>query len=81
MELNYKSNHDFAVSIYANNQSVQQAVIFLRRKTTWNKVYIELGSVFASLASSQNFNIAISFEKRTSEASILLVDNVKLIRF
>lgn len=81
MELNFKSTHDIAISVYANNQSVQQAVIFLRGRSTWSKVYIELGSVFATLASSQNFNIAISTEKPIGETSRLVVDNVKLLRF
>ena len=81
LELDYKSTHDFAISIYANDQTVQTRVVFFKSQTEWTKVYVRLNDVIATLANAFNYNIAIGYIKAQGETSQLLVDNVKLLHF
>lgn len=81
MELDYKSTHDFIISIYANNQSFQSRIVFFKARPDRTKVYISLGSTFASLASSANFSLAIGYVKPEGGTGQLVVDNVKLLHF
>ncbi len=81
MEMNYKATHDFAVSIYVENQLTQYSVINFRPTSEWNKVYIDFSKVFSTLFDASNYNIAIGMSKSSSENAELLIDNVKLMHF
>lgn len=81
LEMNYKCTHDVVISIYANNRKVQLPVLNLRPKASWNKVYVNLGSVFSTLAQMSNFNLAIGYQKPLGEKGALYIDNVKLLHF
>lgn len=81
MEFDYKSDKDLAVSIYANNQSFNSRIVFLRSNSEWTKIYIELGPVFSTLSTANNYNLAMGFVKPKGEESTFLIDNVKLAHF
>lgn len=81
LEMDYKSTHNFAVSILTNGQSLQQSIVFFRPRATYGKVYIELASVFSSLSGAINYNIGIGLTKQKGEIGKLYIDNVKLVRF
>jgi len=78
LEMNYKSTHLFAISIYANNQTSQNRVVFLRPSTEWKKAYIEIGEIFSLISAANNYTIAIGFTKSKGEEAKLLIDNVNL---
>lgn len=81
MELNYRSTHNFAISLYVNNQSQQFSVVNFRASTEWNKVYVEFSDAFSNLFSANNFSIAIGIAKPLNDNSELLLDNIKLINY
>jgi len=81
MELNYRSTHDFAISIYTNNRSQQFSVVNFRASSDWNKVYVEFSTIFATLFSASNYNIAIGLQKPSGDNAELYLDNVKLINY
>jgi len=81
LELDFKSTHTFLISIYTNNRSDQNTIVFLRPQTGWTKVYVELGSIFSAFATAFDFNIAIGYVKDQGEVGRLLLDNVKLVHF
>lgn len=81
MELDYKSTHDFAISIYAENRTRQFSVVNFRATNDWSKVYIDFSKVFSTLFDATDFNIAIGMVKPNSENAELLLDNIKLINF
>jgi hypothetical protein len=81
MELNYKSTHDFSISLYTDNRSRQFSVVNFRASAGWNKAYVEFSNVFSSLFSSSNFNIAVGLRKPINENTALYLDNFKLINY
>ncbi len=81
LEFDYKSTHDFALSVYTNGQAAQTTIVFFRSRSIYTKVYVELGPVFSTLSSAINYNLAIGYQKPKGEIGKLLVDNVKLVRF
>jgi hypothetical protein len=90
VELNYKNNQPFFFNIVIKLQDgqVQKIPRFQFRETIddngnlfWNKIYLEIGSVLNEVAQLQSFEICFEVGKDESVAnSIVLIDNVKLIR-
>ena len=83
LEMDYKSTHLFAITVFINGTSVanQQSVVSFNPRATYGKVYIELTDVFSTLAGAVNYTIGIGFPKPTGETAQLYIDNVKLVRF
>lgn len=81
LEMDYKTTHDIAVSIYTNNRDQQFSVVNFRPTDGWNKVYIDFSRVFSTLFNASNYNIAIGMVKPVDENAELLIDNLKLIHF
>jgi len=81
LELDYKSTHDFAISIYANNRSQQFSVVNFRASSDWNKGYVEFSNVFSTLFNAANYNIAFGLLKSKNDNAELYIDNMKLINY
>ena len=83
MEMDYKSTHQFAITVFVNNTSVgnQQSIVSFNPRATYGKVYIELNEVFSTLSGAINYTLAIGFPKQKGETAQFYIDNVKLIRF
>jgi hypothetical protein len=83
LEMDYKSTHQFGVSIFYNETSTQtqEAITIFNPRATYGKVYIELGTVFSTLSGAFNYTLAIGFPKAKGETAQFYIDNVKLIRF
>ncbi len=81
MEFDYQSDLDIALSVYANGQTFNTSIVFLRSQNNWTKVYIELGPVFSTLSAARDYNLAIGFVKEKGAESTFLIDNVKLAHF
>jgi hypothetical protein len=83
LEMDYKSTHRFAISVFTNGTSVsnQNSIVFFNPRTTYGKVYIELASVFSSLSGARNYTLAFGFPKQVGEVAQFHLDNVKLVRF
>ena len=83
MEMDYKSTHQFAITVFVNGTSVgnQQSIVSFNPRVTYGKVYIELTEVFSTLSGAINYTLAIGFPKQKGETAQFYIDNVKLIRF
>ncbi len=83
MEMDYKSTHQFAITVFVNGTSVgnQQSIVSFNPRATYGKVYIELNEVFSTLSGAINYTLAIGFPKQKGETAQFYIDNVKLIRF
>lgn len=83
LELEYKSTHRFAVSIFTNGTDItrQEAISFFNERATYGKIYVELGSVFSTLSGAVNYTLALGFPKPTGEIGQFYIDNVKLVQF
>ena len=83
LEMDYKSTHRFAISVFVNGTSItnQRSIVFFNPRVTYGKVYIELNSVFSTLSGAFNYTLAIGFPKQVGEVAQFHLDNVKLVRF
>lgn len=83
MEMDYKSTHQFAITVFVNGTSVgnQQSIVSFNPRATYGKVYVELTEVFSTLSGAINYTLAIGFPKQKGETAQFYIDNVKLIRF
>ena len=82
LELNYRTNHDFFVGLYAQDRSVQQNLYGFKAQNSWNKVYIDLSEPVRILGNFSNFNIFIGFVKNPDIDSVnMFIDNIKLLHF
>lgn len=64
LEINYKCNQKFTVGIVANTATVFNVpVLIVNTKETWNKLYIDLGSVVRAYADAIDFKIYITGTK------------------
>lgn len=81
LELNYKNNNTFYVSLYANGtQRIDGLTI--NRSENWNKIYINFTPYINTYSTASNFKIFIEAYKETDvENPLLLFDNIKLIYF
>lgn len=81
LEFNYKSTHSFTLSIYTNNRTQQQPILSFRPRSEYTKVYVELSSVFSTLFTASNYNLAFGYRKPLGEKGMLYLDNIKLFYF
>lgn len=81
MEFDYKATKDVVVSIYVANQTLQQAVIFLKSRSDYKKIYIDFAPIFSNFPNADNYNIAIGIGAGVGETAALYLDNVKLVRY
>ncbi len=81
LEFDYKSTHDFQVSVYVNNRMQQVPFVTVRARSEWNKIYLDFSNVFPILFDAANYNIAFGYVKPIGEEGELLLDNVKLLHF
>ena len=81
LEFDYKSTHNFQVSVYVNNQSQQVPFVTVRARNEWNKIYLDFSNVFPILFDAANYNISFGYVKPIGEEGELLLDNVKLLHF
>ena len=81
LELNYKCNQAFMIGIIANSTNIYTVpVITVNAKETWNKLYIELGSVIQAYADASDFEIYISASKLAEVTNPeFYFDNFKLL--
>ena len=81
LEFDYKSTHNFAVSVYVNG-STQTAISFFRSRATYSKIYVKLTPVFSTNSTAINFSLAFTvIDKPLGEIGKFYIDNVKLVRY
>ncbi len=81
LEMNYKCNQTFQVGVLANTSStaVKYYQWNITPKTEWNKIYLDLSDVLASIIPN-DFGILIKVEKDTTvTTSEVFIDNIKLL--
>lgn len=81
LEMDYKCTHDVVISVYSDSRTNQFSVINLKSTAVWNKIYIDFTSVFSTLSTATDFNIAIGYQKPTGQVGVLNVDNIKFVHF
>lgn len=81
LEFNYKSTHDFLISVYANDKTEQFSVVNIRAQNDWNKIYVDFSNVFSTLFTASNFNISLGFTKNTNEEAKMYLDNIKFVHY
>jgi hypothetical protein len=82
LELNYKCNYEFTVSIYAWGLSTvgQFTVLHYNPSLDWNKTYTYLTPTVSSAYSAVNYQVAIGMLNSTgADSTYLLLDNIKLV--
>lgn len=91
MELNYKSNNNFAVGIYAvaSDDSEEKHLSLIINDTNdengvaqWNKIYVELTDVVAANLAATNYRVYIESNKQSDVSEVqLFLDNLRVIHF
>jgi hypothetical protein len=80
LELNYKSNHDFSVGIYADNREIQQILYSFRARDEWTKVYVDFSDAVRFNGNAPNFNVFIGFLKDDAIPNVqMYFDNIALL--
>jgi len=82
LEMNYKCNNSFNVGLLAVTASSVDVipVVTFRSKTSWNKVYVELGSVIRAYPSAYSFKIELEAYKEEGISNAeFYFDNFKLL--
>jgi len=82
LELNYKTNNQFRVGIYAHKPSgnTQVEALIINPSINWNKIYISLSSVLNGEQDATRFGIYIGMLKDQNVInSNLVIDNIKLV--
>lgn len=82
LELNYKGNADFNISVdaYQNSSVYPISVLNIRQSENWNKIYIDLSSAIHGFPGTALFKLKITAEKKDSNpASEFYFDNIHLI--
>jgi hypothetical protein len=81
MELNYKTNVNLTVGIFANEplQSVQSPVVTLFPNEEWNKVYINLVTEVSGFPNAIDYNIFFGSINTSSDTATVWIDNIKLL--
>lgn len=90
VEINYQNNQPFFFDIVIFDQTGQvEKIPFFQFKETinaegelyWNKIYLEIGSLLNTIDLLSGFEICFEMQKDNSISnSIVMIDNVKLIR-
>jgi hypothetical protein len=82
IEMNYKTNNEFTVGIYANfsGYSVRSGVLVLNPSSYWKKIYINLTSAVSYQSTASDYKIFIAANKASNVSNgVILLDNIKLI--
>jgi hypothetical protein len=82
MEMNFKTNNNLTVGIFANeySQAVQSAVLIVNKTDSWKKIYINLTNAINNYPSALDYNVFIGALKQDDVAEpVILIDNLKLI--
>jgi hypothetical protein len=84
MELNYKSNTDFSVGMYAITlqQSYTIPLLNIRGTSEWKKIYINLSDGVALFPTAIGFKPYIHMERNSAVGDAqLFFDNIKVVHF
>jgi hypothetical protein len=84
MEINYKTNTEFTVGVFAITgfQIFPQPLLVLRATEEWNKVYINLADATTLYSTALGFKPYIRMERNSSvEDAELYFDNIKVVHF
>ncbi|MEQ8324458.1 MAG: hypothetical protein RIC15_03000 [Vicingaceae bacterium] len=82
LELNYKTNHEFVIGLYANNKTEQIPIYVVKEKEEWNKIYLDFTDYVQSNSDAFNFNVFIGINKAADEGPVsLYLDNIKFIHY
>lgn len=81
IELDYKSDVQFAVGLYINTplEIIQEPFIYINPKESWNKIYIDLSQQINLYSNAISFNIWIGFTSAEQKIKNLLIDNFKVV--
>lgn len=85
LELNYRCSVPFQIALEAVKDNTTQVIIpeiYINKKETWNKIYIELTKTVSSLALDNFNNYKIIFRgelPETETEAAFYLDNVKLL--
>ena len=82
LEMNYKTNSEIYMGLYANNstQSTPFGILYLNKTDTWNKIYINLKDAVNNSISATGFQVFFHIEKSSDVSnSTILLDNIKLV--
>ncbi len=82
LELNYKTNVDVTIGMYATSTSetVMQPLLVLSPTSTWKKIYVNLSPFVSSQTSAINYKVFFGVLRSESDsAGEILLDNIKLV--
>lgn len=82
LEIDYKSNTQFVIGLYANSSSQvnKTSIIFLSPNENWNKTYISLSETISNYSSANSYKIFIGMLRDVSiDKNELRVDNIRLV--
>jgi len=83
LEMNYKTNEEMLVGLYATNGSETERleVLYINKTDTWNKIYINLKTAISNTSLlSPTFQVFIEVQKSSDVSNPeILLDNLKLI--
>ncbi len=82
LEIDYRGNNSFTIGLFAitTSQVIQQPVIDIYPKATWNKIYVNLTNVVSSFTDAKKFSIFIGATKDSDVAvGEIYIDNLKLV--
>ena len=83
LELDYKSNTQFLVGIYANfpqSLVLQKDIIWITPKDEWNKIYINLSSTIQESNQAESFKVFIGMKRDfTKDTNWVNLDNITII--
>ena len=83
LELDYKSNTQFLVGIYANfpqSLVLQKDIIWITPKDEWNKIYINLTSTIQESNQAESFKVFIGMKRDfTKDTNWVNLDNITII--
>ncbi|MCW3102233.1 MAG: hypothetical protein JWO09_673 [Bacteroidetes bacterium] len=84
LELNYRSNFDFVVGVYAHSSAgtVKTRVLNIHPSYSWNKIYIYLSPTIAATAGASDYSIFFGMLNNSGADGLYLnIDNIKLIHY
>jgi hypothetical protein len=82
LEINYKGTNSFTIGVFAttSEQVVQQPVVDIYPKESWNKIYVNLTSIVSSFTTAKKFSIFIGATKDADVSTgEIYIDNMKLV--
>jgi len=82
LELDYKSNTQFLVGVYANypQSVIQKDLLWINPKQDWNKIYVNLTTTISEGINASSFKIFIGMKRDFElEKNELYFDNLKVV--